>query len=214
MISLSNYKHVIWDWNGTLFEDVELCCGIMNGLLSRRSMPAITVEKYRDVFTFPVKDYYKKLGHDISDANWEILSHEFINEYESNKYNCGLYEGAADVLDYIAQKGISQSVLSAYSQKTLDELIAHFGLSKYFIKLVGLDNIYAESKLNNGIKWMKELGHSKGEVLLIGDTVHDWEVANEIGADSLLIANGHQAKNKLLECTTNVVDAVTEIINF
>jgi phosphoglycolate phosphatase len=110
-------------------------------------------------------------------------------------------------------KGIKQSVLSAYSQHTLEEMINRFELSQYFIRLVGLDNIYAASKLENGILWMNELGHSEGEVLLIGDTVHDCEVANHIKADSLLISNGHQTKNELLKCNAVLVDNLKELLN-
>ena len=130
---------------------------------------------------------------------------------ESRKYDFGLYPNVREVLNLIKQLGVSQSVLSAYSQHTLEELIDHFDLTKYFIRLIGLDNIYAESKIHNGIKWMKELGHIEGDVLLIGDTVHDFEVADEIGADCLLISEGHQAKNSLLECGVPVIDSLHEI---
>lgn len=208
---IEKYKHIIWDWNGTLFEDVQLCCGIMNNMLNKRSMKQITVDYYREIFTFPVKEYYQKLGLDVSDANWEILSHEFINNYETEKNKYKLYEDAVRVLEFIRDKGIDQSVLSAYSQNTLEEMISHFGLTDYFVRLIGLDNIYAESKLANGIKWMKELGHEKGEVLLIGDTVHDWEVANEIGADCLLVSSGHQAKDKLSGVSSYVIDSINMI---
>ncbi|PKL87099.1 MAG: HAD family hydrolase [Ignavibacteriae bacterium HGW-Ignavibacteriae-2] len=212
-MNLKKYKHIIWDWNGTLFEDVDLCCSIMNGILSRRNMSRITFEKYKEVFTFPVIEYYKRVGLDVSGKNWEILSNEFIDEYEARKDECGLYEKAIDILELFKSKGIKQSVLSAYSQHTLEEMINRFELSQYFIRLVGLDNIYAASKLENGILWMNELGHSEGEVLLIGDTVHDCEVANHIKADSLLISNGHQTKNELLKCNAVLVDNLKELLN-
>ncbi len=211
---LKKYKHVIWDWNGTLLDDVELCADLMNNLLKSKGLRQISVDQYREVFTFPVKDYYQKLGHDVSDENWEILSHKFIDEYESRKSECGLYTNAEDVLEKINSKGISQSVLSAYSQDALTNIIKDFELDKYFIKLVGLNNIYAASKVENGVRWMKELGYEKGEVLMIGDTIHDYEVATEMGADALLVANGHQSKEKLLTCTDNVVDSVAEILTY
>lgn len=212
MIDIRNYKHIIWDWNGTLFSDVKLCADIMCGILKRRKMKDISIDEYKNVFTFPVKEYYKKVGLDVSDENWEILSHEFMDEYEARKNECGLFEQAADVLSKIDSMGIKQSVLSAYSQHTLEEIIEHFNLSDFFVRLIGLDNIYAASKMNNGIKWMKELGHEKREVLLIGDTVHDYEVAREIGADALLFADGHQEKAKLLEHTDNVLDFLSDLL--
>ena len=208
MIEIKTYKHIIWDWNGTLINDLRLWCEIMNGLLTRRDLDPISVERYREVFTFPVREYYKKVGHDVSDENWEIISYEFMNEYEERKNECELFDEVHKVLEKIDSIGIKQSVLSAYSQHSLEEIIDHFKLTNFFVRLIGLDNIYAAGKLDNGIKWMKELGHDEGEVLLIGDTVHDYEVAREIGADCLLIAEGHQEKSKLLEVTDNTVDSL------
>lgn len=212
--SLAAYKHIIWDWNGTLFSDVELCHRIMNNLLSSRNLPIISLEDYRRIFTFPVKEYYRLAGHDISDENWELLSHDFISQYEKNKNECTLYENTKEVLTCIKSKGITQSVLSAYSQHTLEEMISHYNLSHYFIRIIGLDNIYAESKLDNGIKWMNELGFKPDEVLLIGDTEHDFEVACGIGADCLLISSGHQEKGKLLRLTGKVIDSIDELLKF
>ena len=207
----SKYKHVIWDWNGTLFDDVFLCADIMNNLLKKRNMPAISVEEYRRVFTFPVKDYYRKLGHKTDDENWEVISHEFINEYENRKLDFALYPGAKRILKKIKDAGLTQSILSAYSQKTLEEIIDYFRLGEYFVKLVGLDNIYAASKLENGKKWMNELGFAKGEVLFVGDTLHDYEVALEIGADPVLLSKGHQAEEKLKECGAPLIDCLDEL---
>ena len=213
MIDIENYKHIIWDWNGTLFNDIELCTNIMNQLLEDAKLPQISIEKYRDVFTFPVIDYYKKLGHDVESENWEKISHQFINEYEANKYQFNIYNDAEEILSQIETFGISQSILSAYKQDTLDELVAHFNLSKYFIRLIGLDNIYAASKLENGIKWMDELGFKNGEVLLIGDTLHDCEVAKAIGADSVLLSLGHQSKEKLSKCGIPIIDSLSELLS-
>ncbi|MBU0474752.1 MAG: HAD family hydrolase [Bacteroidetes bacterium] len=211
-MNIEKYKHVIWDWNGTLFDDVELCSKIMNQLLEEANLPKITVNEYRAVFTFPVIDYYKALGHDVGDENWQKISHQFISEYEANKYNYSIYGDAKDVLTKIKNLGISQSVLSAYKQETLDELVAHFGLSEFFVGLIGLDNIYATSKLDNGLKWMKKLGFKKGEVLFVGDTLHDCEVANAIGADPVLITLGHQSIDKLKSCKIKLIDSLSELI--
>lgn len=212
MKNIRNYKHVIWDWNGTLFNDVELCANIMNQLLEEANLPKISVAEYRDIFTFPVIDYYKALGHDVGAENWEKISHQFISEYEKNKYDFSIYSDAEGILKKIQSLGITQSILSAYKQDTLDELVKHFNLTKYFIRLVGLDNIYAEGKLDNGLKWFKELGFKDGEVLMVGDTLHDCEVANAIGADAVLLSLGHQSREKLNRCKIPIIDSLSELI--
>lgn len=210
---IEKYKHIIWDWNGTIFNDVDLCVELINGLLEPRGLKTLSLEEYRDAFTIPVRDYYAKLGFDFSKEPFEVLGRMWMDEYECRKFECGLYDGIVVVMERIEQMGIGQSILSAYSQHTLEELAEHFGLTKYFSHIVGLDNIYAASKLHLGKDLMKKLGNGKGEALLIGDTVHDYEVAMEIGADCVLIANGHQSENKLKISSVTVHKNVFDLLN-
>ncbi|MCF8242300.1 MAG: HAD family hydrolase [Melioribacteraceae bacterium] len=208
---MKKYKHVIWDWNGTLLDDVFLCADIMNGILGKRNLPAITIDYYKSIFTFPVKDYYAKTGLDFEKETFDKLGLEFIVEYERRKTECTLYPGALDVLKKINELNIEQSILSAYSQHTLEEIVKYFKLDKFFIGLVGLDNVYAAGKMENGKKWIKELNHPDGSVLFIGDTLHDFEVANEIGADCIMISAGHQTKKTLETCGVPVFDNLNDL---
>jgi len=214
MLEFSKYNHIIWDWNGTILNDVDYCRRIMNRILRKRKLPEISIEKYRDVFTFPVREYYKRLNIDISGQNWEILSHEFMNDYEKNKYLCDIFIGAKQVLSFFLEKGKSQSILSAHPQTSLTKIVTHYNLSPYFSEIIGMDNIYAESKIENGKNWIQQLGCENSEVLLIGDTLHDWEVSTAIGVDSLLIANGHQNKKALLQSNAKIINSLEELYHF
>ncbi|MBI9072901.1 MAG: HAD family hydrolase [Melioribacteraceae bacterium] len=205
------YKHIIWDWNGTLLNDLELCNDLINEILIDNKLEPLTEEKYKDIFTFPVRDYYKTAGLDLSGNNFEIMGKQFIGNYEKRRSEAGLHKDAEKTLSGFSEKGIGQSILSAYSQHTLEEIVEIFGLTKYFRKVVGLDNIYAGSKLENGKRHMKELGYRKGEVLFIGDTLHDLEVAEEIGADCVLVSHGHQAKHKLQINGNVVIESLSEL---
>jgi len=209
---IEKYKHIIWDWNGTLFNDVELGVSIINNLLLKRNLPLLSVEKYKDIFTFPVKDYYAKTGLDFEKESFEILGMEWMDEYERRKIECGLSGGAVQLLEKISSLSIEQSILSAYSQHTLIEIVDQFGLTKYFSHLVGLDNIYASSKVHLGKALIKKLGLKNGEALLIGDTAHDYDVASEIGADCVLLASGHQSRKTLLQCGVPVFDSIKDFV--
>ena len=59
---MNRIEHVVWDWNGTLVDDAKLCVDIVNGILSEHMMPAVSLEFYRDHFSFPVSSYYEKIG--------------------------------------------------------------------------------------------------------------------------------------------------------
>ena len=129
----------------------------MNKMLKKRNLPGIDSKKYREIFDFPVTKYYLKLGYDFSRESFEELTIEFINGYYQCFNKCKLFDEVEEVLKKISAMGISQSVLSASKEDVLIEKIKHFGIDKYFCKIIGLENHYAESKVEKGKKWIAEL---------------------------------------------------------
>ena len=199
-----NIKHIIWDWNGTLLNDNWLSIKAINILLEKYDLPAINIEKYLEIFTFPVIEYYKKLGFDFNQTPFSIIGTEVIKEYTDRMFEADLQEGAREILNYFHEIGISQSLLSAAKQQMLDDLMKFHNLKKYFLKVSGLTDHYANSKINAGKSWIKELKYDNKEVLLIGDTLHDVEVADEIGTECVLIARGHATYDRLVSSGKNV----------
>ncbi|RKY93837.1 MAG: HAD family hydrolase [Ignavibacteriae bacterium] len=212
-MQIENYQHIIWDWNGTLLNDVQMCADIMNNLLKVRSLPTITLEKYKEIFTFPVKDYYIKAGHNFENESFEKIGKDFIDEYEKRKTECALYPFAAEVLEIIRSLKIEQHLLSAYKQNNLEDIIKHFGIKEYFYSVRGLDHIYADGKIELGKQLMNEISsNGKGsKVLLIGDTVHDYEVAKGLNIDCLLVSSGHQNIEKLKSLNIPVIKNLKEL---
>ncbi len=209
-----SYDHIIWDWNGTLLNDVALCLSIINNIISKRNLTPISLKYYQDIFTFPVKDYYQKAGLDFSKYSFELLGMEWIKEYEDRKFEAQLFPHTLSTLENIRQSGTGQSILSAYSQKDLVEIIAYFKLDDFFKYISGLDHIYATSKIDLGIELVKKLDAPNNRILLIGDTVHDFEVSKAIGADCVLIAEGHQSKSRLMNCGVPVLRSLVNINSF
>ncbi len=208
------YKHIIWDWNGTLLNDVDYCRRIINRILVENELPKLSLEKYREIFTFPVQDYYKEAGLDFSKTSFETLGKDFIDEYESKKLTCSLHDNAAEVLLSIHKAGIGQSVLSAYLHENLVNILNHYNLTQYFENIIGLDNIYAGSKTHLGLTLVEQLNLPKDEILFIGDTLHDAEVAEAMGVNCILIANGHQVKEKLILNNNMVLENINQLQNY
>ncbi|MFH1851442.1 MAG: HAD hydrolase-like protein [Candidatus Neomarinimicrobiota bacterium] len=191
------YKHIIWDWNGTLLDDVELSLTAINVVLERYGLSVLARERYLEIFTFPVVDYYKTLGFDFNRTPFSQVGTEFIDEYTSRMLTVDLNPGAREFLEQVRTAGLSQSLLSAAKVQMLETLTRHHRLREYFLRIVGLDNHYANSKLAAGQAWMRELGFVPAEILYIGDTIHDVDVAGEIGVDIVLLALGHTSRRRL-----------------
>lgn len=211
---INNYKHIIWDWNGTLLNDVDFCRRIINRILIENKLLELTLERYREIFTFPVEDYYKAAGLDFKEKSFEVLGKNFIDEYEEKKLTCSLFENSVEILSAIHRKGIGQSVLSAYLHDNLVSILNHYNLTQYFDNIIGLDNIYAGSKTHLGLKLIEELNFPGNEILFIGDTLHDADVAEAMGVNTVLVANGHQAKENLIANSNIVLDNLSELKNF
>lgn len=212
--SVRTYRHIIWDWNGTLLDDVDIVIEAMNTLLKRRNLPLLGKEKYKNIFTFPVKDYYAQLGFDFSVEPFEKLAVEYIAEYNSDKYQFKLHPGVEEILECINKMGISQSILSASQEQGLVDAVGKLNIGSYFKRIAGLNNYYAISKTERGEELLRELGIKPDDVLLVGDTIHDYEVAEELECGCLLICNGHQSYRRIFHCNAPVVESISDVIGF
>jgi phosphoglycolate phosphatase len=205
------YRHVIWDWNGTLLDDKWLCIESISSLLLARNLPPIDEERYSEIFRFPVKDYYKEAGFDFLNEPFEVPAMEFIRIYDSRKKECRLQKGALKILDLFAGMGCTQYLLSASETGILKELTDHFGITRYFKRIVGLDNHYAHGKGDLGLELLSTVQAPADSIVMIGDTCHDKEVADLLGVSSILCTNGHFPENRLTGCGCRLIGDLDEL---
>ncbi len=204
-------KAIIWDWNGTLLNDLDFCISIINKLLKKRELNLLTRDAYKAVFSFPVKDCYQAIGFDFNKEDFAIPAREFIDIYNAGVGNCALHSSAIDVLNFFQQKGIRQFVLSAMQQNTLEQTLKQQGILHYFEGIAGLNNHYAESKIERGKQLISEYNINNTKSTIIGDTIHDYEVAQQLETACILIADGHQSKERLKHTGTTVISAIKEL---
>lgn len=203
---------VVWDWNGTLLNDVELNCAIMNRmLLERGKKPLPDLETYRRIFGFPIKGYYERAGFDFSREPYESVADEYLSLYQPASMECRLFEGAREVMDSLDRKGVRQVVLSASQEDCLVEQLRNLHVKEKFDEVLALDHCLAYSKAALAEEWMTKNRLSGENLLLIGDTLHDYEVAARLNAPCLLVAAGHQDKERLLSCGSPVLSDIREV---
>ena len=194
---MKNIQNIIWDFNGTLLDDVELCVTTMNGLLTTYKLPTLDVDRYKEIFQFPVKEYYRALGFNFKKDPFEKLAVEYLSIYNQEVSNCQLYQGVLETLTLTRSLGIKQFILSAFEHNELINVLQKLGILEFFDDIAGIDNQHAASKTTQGHQLLKQHQLSANETIMIGDTHHDLEVANELGIDCLLIDHGHQSRRRL-----------------
>lgn len=208
---MSNFKHIIWDWNGTLWNDTWLCVEINNHMLKKRGLPQIDISVYQEKLCFPVDQYYCQLGFDYEKEPYSRLAEEFIEEYSARRYECILHPQARALIMELNSMDLPQAVLSAYQQDALLHAVEHFKLAGFFQDIIGLNDIYASGKVENGLKYISGLDLHPAEVLFVGDTIHDFEVAEAMGVQCILVAHGHNCRSRLESCGVPVLDGLAEV---
>lgn len=207
----SAIETIVWDWNGTLLDDREICIQSMNRLLQDRELPLLTREHYLKVFNFPVKDYYQALGFDFEQEPFDVPALQFMDNYHQLLPKAFLFDEVKATLAYLKERGYTQMVLSAMEQKSLVLSIRNLGIYDYFEAVAGIEDHFAHGKIYRGKMLFEKLGLSSKNCLLIGDTLHDEEVASELGCSCVLVANGHQSKERLMINGNVVVSTLKEL---
>lgn len=208
------YKHIIWDWNGTLLNDLELAVATIGKLMNKHGLQPISKEGYLKEFGFPVEEYYKRIGFDFEKVSNEDLSNDFVSTYKRHWDETDLHNEVVETLKEITAMGMTQSILSASEQVILYEILEKFGLSHHFIAAVGLDNHEAKSKVERGLEWLNNTNLDGGATIMVGDTLHDYEVAKELGCDCILISHGHQSYERLQKAGVPVARNYRDVLDY
>ena len=186
-----DYDYILWDFNGTLLDDLWHGIQTVNTLLRRRGMPTVdTLERYYSLFGFPIEDYYRRLGL-LDNEPYDKVAVEWLDEYRKGEATLPAREGARELVERINAAGIRQGVLSATETQMLRTQLDYLNLTSFFSEILGRDDIYAADK--TGIARAFRQKHPHDRILMIGDTDHDKATADAAGFDCVLVGGGHQA---------------------
>ncbi len=204
---------MIWDFNGTVLDDVDIGIESANALLLRCGLAAFeSKEAYRSIFGFPIRDYYARMGIDFAKTPFEELAPIWVEEYLSRADRAELSVGVRETITRVKALGVSQILLSATESDMLRKQLASLGMEDCFDEILGLDNIHAASKERLAQSWCAE--HPLAKPLFFGDTDHDFAVAAATGSDCVLFSGGHQSRERLEGVGCPIVDRIADILSY
>ena len=209
---MPKYKYIIWDWNGTILDDLQINFEVENTLLSRRGRTLIKdIGEYQEKFQFPIIKFYESLDFDLENEKFEDIAREYVLEFDERFYELETFPDAEDVIREFKFKGMEQIILSQTEQRWLEKQVSFHDMDYLFTELLGARDIYVKGKVGIALQWITRNDIDTADVLMIGDTLHDYEVAETLGCDCILIARGHQPKEKLLTTGAVVLDSIEEL---
>ncbi len=209
---LLKYTHIIWDWNGTLLDDIGASLASVNDMLARRGEPPMDINRYKECIGTPIIRFYEQV-FDLSKEDYAAILAEYNAGYMYHLKDCTLTEGAAKAIEKFAAAGVHQAIVSSSNNAQLCENAKKYGVYDKFEAVLGAADFKADSKIERARSYLAQ-SPKKGAVLVVGDLQHDAEMAAEIGADCVLLTSGHEHPDRLRNSGAAVFDKIEELILF
>ncbi|MFD8549346.1 HAD family hydrolase [Streptomyces sp. NPDC059649] len=209
--------HIVWDWNGTLFHDIDAVIGATNSAFAEIGLEPITLEVYRELYCVPVPRFYERLmGRLPTEAEWLVMDETFHRHYSEHRLACGLAEGVDLLLEAWQTAGGSQSILSMFGHDELIPLVRGFGIESRFVLVEGRTGPSGGTKAAQMVRHLAALAEvDPGRTVVIGDAVDDAVAARESGATAVLYTGGSHSRASLEAAAVPgvpVVDTLAEAV--
>ncbi|MGV2187384.1 HAD family hydrolase [Rhizobium rhizogenes] len=212
-IDFQQYGHIVFDWNGTIVDDVDLALDCVNRLRIDLGLVAIDLPTYRELFQFPISTFYRELGFDFNKTPFEELVLRYLRHFDLGVADCRICHGFYDLALYLKSRRIPISILSATQQATLERAVHCKEVAPLVENLFGLADHIAANKMERASELDRLIAaSSSATILMIGDTDHDHEVASRHGWDFVAIASGHQARSRLEKLNAPVFDDLAMLL--
>ena len=208
------YDFIIWDWNGTLLDDISASLNSVNDMLALRGMEPIGVERYRECIGTPIRCFYEQV-FDMDKEDYPALLAEYHAGYDRHLSGCSVGKGAIEALEFFASQGSAQVIISSCEQNQLLKGVESCGLSGYFDAVLGASDFLAAEKVERAQKYLAEKSQkSSPKILVIGDLLHDFELANAVSAHCVITKSGHEDWGRLEKSGVDTVNNLTELVGF
>ncbi|MGC0420743.1 HAD family hydrolase [Embleya sp. AB8] len=209
----SRTPHLVWDWNSTLFHDLDAIIAATNASFALLGFPPMTLERYRELYCVPVPRFYEKVTGRVPDpGEWALLDGAFQEVYAAHSVRCELAGGADELLRGWQRDGGTQSLLSLTAHEALMPFVRRFGIEERFVRVDGRVGPPGGGKAEHLVRHLAALGREPADVVLIGDAADDAAAARHVGARAVLYSGGSHARASLEGAGVPVVDSLADAV--
>jgi phosphoglycolate phosphatase-like HAD superfamily hydrolase len=216
---MENIRLAIWDWNGTLWDDVDQWFIAAHAAYRHANIPdGLTLETLRDAFDIPVSDVIHTLGapKDLPQSNHDALLKTFVDVLAENNHLADTREGAADVLAFMESRGVVNHIASNHPLPLLQAELQKSGLSRFFGTLCGNDNhstVYTKSTKEDRVRaFMADSKTPADQTCIIADTREEVRIAQRFGMVSIAVTGGYNSERVLRDMNPSyLVHSLAEI---
>jgi phosphoglycolate phosphatase-like HAD superfamily hydrolase len=203
--------HLVWDWNGTLLDDLSLVVEATNQAFAAVGGRSLDSDEHRKTFRRPVAEFYAEILERAVDAEeFGRLDRIFHDAYRLGLTTTSL---AADAMHAIRSWPGTQSLLSMWFHAELVPAIETYGLTGVFTRVDGLrTEVGGDLKAGHLARHLDELGISGDRAVLVGDSLDDALAAESVGAAAVLYTGGFTHPARLRASGRPVADTLVEAV--
>jgi len=191
------YSTIIFDLDGTLLDTSQ---GIMLGAnYSANKIGALelTADQQKSFIGPPLMDsFVRECGFSKSEARMavELYRKRYM---EKGMYEAKHYNQMKELLISLKEKNYKTAVATLKRDDFAKKMIKHFGLSRYFHSINGIDDKDTHSKSDIIAMCLKEIEQEDlSKAVMIGDSIYDAIGAEQTGIDFIAVTYGYGFKNK------------------
>ncbi|MEU6234662.1 HAD family hydrolase [Kitasatospora sp. NPDC047058] len=204
---------VVWDWNGTLRNDVADHLAALNATLPALGHRPITLDTYRAVHRMPIRGMYDELlGRTLSDEEWLATDADFLTELGRRPVR--LQDGAHHLMLRLGARGIRQSLLSLTPHQRLVEEVEQAGIAGLLARHDGRHGPAVRTKAPALAAHLAALGNTvaPSRTIVIGDSVDDAVAARSVGAVPVLFTGGLHGAARLAADGAPLADTLEDAV--
>jgi len=205
--------HVVWDWNGTLVDDLPIVVESVNAALAAIEESAIDEDDYREYFTRPVDQFYVRLlERPISGEEWATLDRVFHRHYGTALDRVPFTGDALTAIDDVESRGWTQSILSMWWEEELAACVERRGLTGRMALVQGNRNDAGGEKAAHLLRHLSDLGVETGSVVMVGDSLDDAAAASVVGTACVLYDGGSHHRAHLEDAGVPIADTLVAAV--
>lgn len=206
-------RHLVWDWNGTLLDDLTLIVEATNAAFAAVGGPRLDADFHRRHFRRPITEYYAQvLGRPVDDEEFALINTVFHEAYRKALTGCPL---APDATDALRSWPGNQSLLSMWYHRDLVPTVRRYGLHPHFRRIDGLrvrPGGFAHHKEPFLRRHLAAQRVEPRQAVVVGDSVDDAVAARSVGAACVLYSGGFTHPDVLAATGAPVVDTLQEAV--
>ena len=194
----NNYDLIVFDWDGTLANATQLIVDSICQGSQDVGLPVPSQEAASGIIGLGFKEACYALFGQISDDVLTHITARYTYYYGQGENDIPLFDGAAEVIGHLAEKGVALGVATGKGRRGLNRALDRSGIQHHFVATRCVDECHSKPHPQMILELMDEVAATPARTLMVGDTSFDLQMAQNANVASVGVTFGAHPLERLL----------------